>query len=240
MAADNAEFRKRVDEAKARMEKLDELRVMVIKGHTIVEEAMGRFLDSALSHPSYLLEERPTFHFRGKLAESLALKEDKDSLWAVFWAINYLRNKIAHQIDSKEIDDNMKHLRKTYIAQLGSRQVVKRRHKAISHSEIVTIADHGCQKQVGSKQRLLFGRRWRILRRAHTNRVCSPPNTSWFSDVGAGEKCDCFSRLLSRIGRAAHELWGMRRAAHAPVLDRNFKKYDYNVQRLSSPCSLWS
>ncbi|MGB7255619.1 MAG: hypothetical protein WBC94_18675, partial [Xanthobacteraceae bacterium] len=32
--------------------------------------------------------------------------------------------------------------------------MVKRRHKPISHSEIATIADHGAQKKVGSKQRL--------------------------------------------------------------------------------------
>ena len=32
--------------------------------------------------------------------------------------------------------------------------MVKRRHKPISHSEIDTIADHGAQKKVGSKQRL--------------------------------------------------------------------------------------
>ena len=32
--------------------------------------------------------------------------------------------------------------------------MVKRRHKPISHSEIVTIADHGPQKKVRSKHRL--------------------------------------------------------------------------------------
>jgi hypothetical protein len=140
MHADNAEFRKRVEEAKARMAKLDELRVMVIKGHTIVEEAMNHFLDTALSHPRYLTEERPTFHFKGKLAQSLALKEDNDSLWAVFWAINYLRNKIAHQIDSKEIEEKTQYLRKTYIGQLGSRQ--KAHAEKMSDPEIVQEASY--------------------------------------------------------------------------------------------------
>jgi hypothetical protein len=138
MKTDSTDFRKRVEEAKERMKKLDELRVMVIKGHTIVEEALDLFLETALSNPNYLKEERPTFHFKGKLAQSLALKEDKDSLWAVFWAINYLRNKIAHQIDSKEIQDKIQYLRKTYIAQLGSRQ--KEDAEKASDIEIVESA----------------------------------------------------------------------------------------------------
>jgi hypothetical protein len=138
VATDNPEFRKRVEEAKARMAKLDELRIMVIKGHTVVEEAMDRFLDTALSHPQYFMEERPTFHFKGKIAQSLAMKEDKDSLWAVFWALNQLRNKIAHQIDSPEITEKMQYLRKTYIAQLGSRQ--KENAEKMTDVEIVENA----------------------------------------------------------------------------------------------------
>ena len=47
--------------------------------------------------------------------------------------------------------------------------MVKRRHKPISHSEIDTIADHGAQKKVGSKQRLrcTTGKERRITRWEH-------------------------------------------------------------------------
>ena len=33
----------------------------------------------------------------------------------MFWAINQLRNKIAHKLDSKEIEEKMKFLRKAYL-----------------------------------------------------------------------------------------------------------------------------
>ncbi|MCC8954400.1 hypothetical protein H8B02_13355 [Bradyrhizobium sp. Pear77] len=39
-------------------------------------------------------------------------------MWAVFWAIGQLRNKLAHKIDSEEIDEKMEYLRKVYIAAL--------------------------------------------------------------------------------------------------------------------------
>jgi hypothetical protein len=62
------------------------------------------------------------FHLKGNLGLALSPKEDKDPLWSVFWAINQLRNKIAHKLDSIEIDERMKYLRKTYIGILGSNQ----------------------------------------------------------------------------------------------------------------------
>jgi hypothetical protein len=95
MKTDSDEFWKRVEEAKEHEKKIDDLRVAVIKGHLLVEEAMDGLLEVALFSASYVWEERPTFHFKGKLAQALSLKEDKDPLWAVFWAINQLRNKIG-------------------------------------------------------------------------------------------------------------------------------------------------
>jgi hypothetical protein len=46
------------------------------------------------------------------------------------------------------------HFQPTDRRNLRLKLMVKRRHKPISRSEIVTIADHGSQKKMGSKQRL--------------------------------------------------------------------------------------
>jgi hypothetical protein len=122
MKTDSGEFKKRVEEAKERSKKIDALRVEVIKCHLLVEEALDTFIGTSLYYPDYLRQERLNFHLKGNLALSLSLKEDKDPLWAVFWAINYLRNKIAHNLDSEEIEEKMKFLRKTYIDTAGSNQ----------------------------------------------------------------------------------------------------------------------
>jgi hypothetical protein len=120
MKTDGAEFKKRVEEAKERLKKLDELRIEAIKGHVLIEEAMDAFLDASLFYPDYVRGERLNFHFKGNLA--LSLNEDKDSLWKVFWAMNELRNKIAHKIDSNEIEDKKTYLRKAFIDSLESNQ----------------------------------------------------------------------------------------------------------------------
>jgi hypothetical protein len=39
------------------------------------------------------------------------------------WAINQLRNEMAHNLDSKKIDEKMKFLRKTYIDALEPSQL---------------------------------------------------------------------------------------------------------------------
>jgi hypothetical protein len=123
MKTDNADFKKRMEEARERVKKLDELRVAVIKWHLLVEEALDTFLAASLYNPGYLSIDRMNFHLKGNLALALSLKGDKDALWAVFWALNQLRNKIAHKVDSTdEIDEKMKYLRKTYIGALLSNQ----------------------------------------------------------------------------------------------------------------------
>lgn len=122
MKTDNADFRKRVEEAREREKKIDEVRLAVIKWHLLVEQELNAFVGAALSNPDYIEIDRMNFHPKGKLALALSLKEDKDPLWAVFWAINQLRNKIAHKLDSKEVEERMQYLRKTYIGTLGSNQ----------------------------------------------------------------------------------------------------------------------
>jgi hypothetical protein len=101
----NANFRKLVEESKERRRKIDELRVEAITGHVLMEEALDRFLEESLFHPDHLMAERLNFYLKGKLALSLSLNEDKDSVWKVFWAINELRNKIAHGNDPKVIEE---------------------------------------------------------------------------------------------------------------------------------------
>jgi hypothetical protein len=58
------------------------------------------------------------FHVKGNFAVSLAASRANDEMWPVFWAINQLRNKLAHNLDSEEIDEKMAYLRKAYIEAL--------------------------------------------------------------------------------------------------------------------------
>jgi hypothetical protein len=122
MKLDDAELEKRIKEAGERRKKIDELRIAVLEGHLIMEEQLENFLSMALFNPSHVNLERLNFHMKGNLALALALGEDKDAFWSIVWALNQLRNKIAHERDAKEIEEKMAYLRKTYIAALHPRQ----------------------------------------------------------------------------------------------------------------------
>jgi hypothetical protein len=122
MKTDSIEFKKRLEEVRARAENLDQLRLAVIKWHLLVEGALDEFLTASVFHAEHLKVEQRNFHVKGELALSPSAKEDKDPWWAVFWALNQLRNKIAHRARDKEIDEKVQYLRKTFIDALESNQ----------------------------------------------------------------------------------------------------------------------
>ena len=113
-----AEIKERVAAAQERRKKLVDLRLAVLEGHLIMEEALNGFLETSMFNPGEVKLDRTNFHVKGSFAVSLAASRGKDELWAAFWAINQLRNKVAHNIDSEEIDEKMEYLRKVYIAAL--------------------------------------------------------------------------------------------------------------------------
>ena len=66
---------------------------------------------------------------------------------AVVWAINQLRNEMAHNLDSKTIDEKMKSLRKTYIDALEPKPAAHA--KTQSDKEIVEWACGVCAGFLG-------------------------------------------------------------------------------------------
>src|SRR5712664_3950734 len=95
------EIKERVAAAQERRKKLVDLRLAVLEGHLLMEEALNDFLEEALFNPEQVKLDRTNFHVKGNFAVSLAANRVKDEMWPVFWAINQLRNKLAHNLDSE-------------------------------------------------------------------------------------------------------------------------------------------
>jgi hypothetical protein len=115
------EVKERIATAGKRRQKIVDLKLAVLEGHLVIEESLNGFIEASLFNPAELNLERVNFHTKGNFAVSLAANRAKDEMWAVLWAINQLRNKVAHKIDSEEIDEKMAFLRKVYIAALEPR-----------------------------------------------------------------------------------------------------------------------
>jgi hypothetical protein len=142
MPADEAEFQKKITEARKRANRVDELRIAVLRGHMIVEEGVEEFLEVALFNPTYMKVQEMTFRRKVELVLSLSFGRDKDEFWPVVWALNQLRNKVAHEQDPKEVEEKMKYLRGVFLKALSpaqARDMEKRTDK-----EIVEEASYLC------------------------------------------------------------------------------------------------
>jgi hypothetical protein len=142
MKSDDPRLKVNLQQIAERSKLLDELRVAVIKGHVVMEEALDSFLEAALPNPEQLEQLRPQFRVKGYLALSLALGADKDEVWPLFWAVTELRNKIAHKIDSNEIDPKMKYVRTVYTRFLSPQE--QTRAEKLKDSEIAMEACQYC------------------------------------------------------------------------------------------------
>jgi hypothetical protein len=93
-----------------RIAKLNALMLTVIKGHLIIEQAMDSFLEACLLYPEHVRENRFNFSHKAHMCRSLGLNENEDDLWSVLWAVNALRNQIAHSLRPVEIQDSTRSL----------------------------------------------------------------------------------------------------------------------------------
>ncbi|MGJ5175273.1 hypothetical protein ACQR16_10130 [Bradyrhizobium oligotrophicum] len=141
------EVKKRIAAAQERRKKIIDLRLAVLEGNLVVEEALNGFLEAALFNPEHLNIPRINFSNKGNFAISLAAARGKDEMWDVLWAINQLRNELAHNIDSKKIDEKVAFLRKTYVAALEPKPAEYA--KTLSDKDLVDQACSVCAGFLG-------------------------------------------------------------------------------------------
>src|SRR4051812_28326134 len=96
------------------MRHIDELALVVLKGHLVLEEQLQRILDTFLFHPEYLDSAR--FHFAQKvyLARTMSLDEHANPMWDLILAINALRNDLAHALDSVKRQQKLDRVKELY------------------------------------------------------------------------------------------------------------------------------
>lgn len=122
MALSDAELKETISEGKKRKDKIDALRVAVLEGHMMVEESVEGFLEVALFNAAEAKVEEMRFRNKVQLAQAMSVRRNTDEFWAVVWALNQLRNKVAHEKDPKEIEDKMKFLRQAFMKTLTPSQ----------------------------------------------------------------------------------------------------------------------
>jgi len=113
---DPQRFEKSRQETIARVKRVDEMMVTVLKHHLVVEQFMDEFLQASGKMTDGM--------FADKIERCKALKpsEFRDKDWEVLTKVNRLRNKIAHTLDQAEIKAKMDKVRAAYLAALSDEQ----------------------------------------------------------------------------------------------------------------------
>jgi hypothetical protein len=113
-----------------RIQKINELKVTVLKGHLNLE-----FLDASGKKHAGL-----KFAEKAKLCQELNPAEIDPPVWTIVTAANSLRNKVAHTLDQAQIQPQMDQLRAAYLAALTPTQA-----KEVETLDDVRIASSACE-----------------------------------------------------------------------------------------------
>src|ERR1700730_8998988 len=116
MKADDPRLEKSQQEALARVARVNEMMVTVLRSHFVVEQFMDEFLAVSGRKP------KATFADKAQSCQDLKPPEIEPALWEVLKKANLLRNKIAHTLDHAEIQVKMDGLRAAYLAALSNQQ----------------------------------------------------------------------------------------------------------------------
>lgn len=99
------------DRFKKYFPKTDDITLIVLKGHLLLEEQLNGLVEVMVRSPEVLFqgERLFTFYQKIRLVESLLGKSNtnSDSIWLNIEKINEIRNKLAHKLDIPELEDKI-------------------------------------------------------------------------------------------------------------------------------------
>lgn len=84
----------------------DDLALVVLKGHLLVEEVLVELTDLVLPHSQNLDNARLSFHQRACVMKA-AIPSRTDDCWQLIFALNSLRNDLAHNLEPPKLHDHL-------------------------------------------------------------------------------------------------------------------------------------
>jgi hypothetical protein len=82
------------------MPKTDDVTLIVLKGHLLVEEVLFQLAETALPNPQYL--PKFMFHKLACVVRAAVPKRSEDPCWELILTLNSLRNDFAHNLVSSK------------------------------------------------------------------------------------------------------------------------------------------
>lgn len=90
------------------MPDVDDVSLIILKGHLLVEEMLLELATLALAHPKHLA--KLSFHQLACLVRALVAEKPDDKCWELILQINSLRNRLAHKLEPPDLDQRIKRI----------------------------------------------------------------------------------------------------------------------------------
>ena len=84
------------------MQAIDELTVVILKGHLLIEEILERIITKFVHHGNYVLNAGLRFRQLVAIARSIDADTHDNGIWDVILAANKLRNQLAHSLNPEQ------------------------------------------------------------------------------------------------------------------------------------------
>jgi hypothetical protein len=91
----------------------DDLALIVLKGHLLIEEVLVELARLALPQPQYLDEARLRFHQLACVVRAVVPRKSNDC-WQLVFSLNALRNDLVHNLEPPKLHARLLELFKVY------------------------------------------------------------------------------------------------------------------------------
>jgi hypothetical protein len=160
---------KYAQEFERHLSEVDDVALVVLKGHLIIESALDNIIDTIFFHPEYLRQGRLTFTEKLRIARSFTLDKDKIDVWDRIIEVNGLRNEIAHSLKGEKRHEKMARLRQNFLA--GTHSSIAEAYADAPDGSILILACSECAGFLNQYEDDLKG-----LRRHLTEVFGAPPH----------------------------------------------------------------
>lgn len=92
-----------LDRAADHLDKVSDGTALLLKGHLLVEEALYAAIQTKCLHPEFILDANLGFAQLLTVAKALFFKEDEAALWNAIQALNWMRNRLAHDLEPPDM-----------------------------------------------------------------------------------------------------------------------------------------
>jgi hypothetical protein len=87
--------------------KKDDLIVIVLKGHLLIEEQLDLIINNFLPNPNAVNSAKFSFFKKTALAQAICWRRPNDEIWSLIYSINSLRNNFAHNLSSENREEKI-------------------------------------------------------------------------------------------------------------------------------------